>query len=104
MEGRGIFDQTRKDNPFKDWGYVYIPYCTGDLFWGANDQDYLVGFDPATGPVYQTIKHRGFVNFQAVLNYLENNTNYPGKIFVTGSSAGSYGATLAFHMPDGPDK
>jgi len=95
-EGRGIFDQTRKDNPFKDWGYVYIPYCTGDLFWGANDKDYLVGFDPETGPVYQTIKHRGFVNFQAVLNYLENNTNYPGKIFVTGSSAGSYGATLAY--------
>lgn len=95
-EGKGIFDQTKKNNPFKDWGYVYIPYCTGDLFWGANDKDYLVGFDPATGPIYQTIKHRGFVNFQAVLNYLENNTNYPGKIFVTGSSAGSYGATLAF--------
>lgn len=86
MEGRGIFDQTRKDNPFKGWGFVYIPYCTGDLFWGANDANYY-GVD---------IKHRGFVNFQAVLNYLENNTNYPGKIFVTGSSAGSYGATLAF--------
>jgi hypothetical protein len=86
MEGFGIFDQTRKDNPFKDWGFVYIPYCTGDLFWGANDATY-------DG---QTIKHRGFVNFQAVLKYLEDNTNYPGSIFVTGSSAGSYGATMAF--------
>lgn len=95
-EGRGIFDQTRKDNPFKDWGFVYIPYCTGDLFWGATDQDYLVDFDPATGPIYETIQHRGFVNFKAVLNYLESNTNYPGKIFVTGSSAGSYDATLAY--------
>jgi len=86
MEGYGLFDQTEKNNPFKDWGFVYIPYCTGDLFWGANDANYYG----------TTIKHRGFVNFQAVLNYLENNTNYPGKIFVTGSSAGSYGATIAF--------
>jgi multidrug transporter EmrE-like cation transporter len=65
---------------------VYIPYCTGDLFWGANDATY--------GPY--TIQHRGFVNFQAVLKYLEDNTNFPGKIFVTGSSAGSYGATLSY--------
>jgi Pectinacetylesterase len=86
MAGRGIFDQTRKDNPFKDWGFVYIPYCTGDLFWGANDANYY-GYE---------IRHHGFVNFKAVLEYLENNTNYPGKIFVTGSSAGSYGATMAF--------
>jgi hypothetical protein len=86
MEGFGIFDQTKKENPFKDWGFVYVPYCTGDLFWGANDANYAG----------VTIKHRGFVNFQAVLSYLENNTNYPGKIFVTGSSAGSYGATLAY--------
>ncbi|MEA3471535.1 MAG: pectin acetylesterase-family hydrolase, partial [Thermodesulfobacteriota bacterium] len=96
-EGLGIFDQTKKkDNPFHDWGFVFIPYCTGDLFWGANDHDYPIGFNPATGPIYATIQHRGFVNFQAVLAYLEDNTNYPGKIFVTGSSAGSYGATMAF--------
>jgi hypothetical protein len=86
MEGQGIFDQTRKDNPFKNWGFVYVPYCTGDLFWGANDASYN-GVE---------IKHRGFVNFQAVLKYLEKNTKRPKKIFVTGSSAGSYGATLAF--------
>jgi hypothetical protein len=87
MAGRGIFDQTKgKDNPFQDWGFVYIPYCTGDLFWGANDANYY-GVE---------IKHRGFVNFQAVLQYLKENTNYPGKIFVTGSSAGSYGATNSF--------
>lgn len=86
MEGYGIFDQTRKDNPFKDWGFVYIPYCTGDLFWGANDASYYG----------VTIKHRGFVNFQAVLEYLKNNTRYQRNIFITGSSAGSYGATLAF--------
>jgi hypothetical protein len=67
MEGNGIFDQTREDNPFKDWGFVYIPYCTGDLHMGANDATY--GNVP--------IKHRGFVNFQAVLKYLEDNIDRP---------------------------
>ena len=96
MAGMGIFDQTKKDNPFRDWGYVFIPYCTGDLHWGAKDTVYPDYQDQISGVDSWTIKHRGFVNFQAVLEYLKNNTNYPGKIFVTGSSAGSYGATLAF--------
>lgn len=92
MEGYGIFDQTQKKNPFKGWGFVYLPYCTGDLFWGANDATYT---DPYSGNSY-TIKHRGFVDFMAALKYLEENTNYPGRIFVCGSSAGSYGATMAY--------
>jgi len=88
-EGFGIFDTTEKDNPFKDWGFVFIPYCTGDLHWGANDADY-------TYDGIADIKHRGFVNFKAVLKYLKDNVCLPNKIFVTGSSAGSYGATLSF--------
>ena len=88
-EGKGIFDTTNKNNPFQDWGFVYIPYCTGDLFWGANDVDY-------TGDDVADIQHRGFVNFQAVLQYLKDHVRWPHKIFVTGSSAGSYGATMSF--------
>ena len=40
-KGMGIFDTTEKANPFKDWGFVYIPYCSGDLFWGASDKDLI---------------------------------------------------------------
>lgn len=83
---KGIFDLSNPDNPFKDWGFVYIPYCTGDLFWGAND----VNYDGVE------INHHGFVNFQAVLTYLKHTVWLPYKIFVTGSSAGSYGATNSF--------
>jgi hypothetical protein len=92
---QGIFDLTNSDNPFKDWGFVYIPYCTGDLFWGAQDTEYPDSWF-FFGGVPQTIQHRGFVNFQAVLRYLKDNVCWPRKIFVTGSSAGSYGATNAF--------
>ena len=48
------------------------------------------------GGLDQTIKHRGFVNFQVVLRWVEDNFSWPQKIFVTGSSAGSYGAIMAF--------
>ena len=91
----GIFDVRNPQNPFKKWGFVYIPYCTGDLHWGANDAVYedVLG---AYGGAPQTIQHRGFVNFQVVLKWLKDNTSNPKRIFVTGSSAGSYGATMAF--------
>jgi len=98
--GRGIFDHEHPENMFKDWNFVYIPYCTGDIHWGANDMEYqaideyssfLDGDDDSF-----TIKHRGFVNFQVVLKWIEENFQKPPKIFVTGSSAGSYGAIMGF--------
>jgi len=94
--GMGIFDTHNPKNPFKKWGFVYIPYCTGDLHWGASDHDYpLNPADPDNSPTI-TIQHRGFVNFQVVLKWLKAHTKNPERIFVSGSSAGSYGATMAF--------
>ena len=94
-EGMGIFDTANPKNPFKDWSFVYIPYCTGDIHWGANDAEY-----PDPWFVYdgnpQTIQHRGFVNFQVVLKWIKENFKRPQKIFVTGISAGSYGAIGGF--------
>lgn len=34
--GRGITDRTDEDNPFADWNYVYVPYCSGDAHSGTN--------------------------------------------------------------------
>ncbi len=44
----------------------------------------------------QTIRHRGFVNFQVVLKWIRDHFKNPKKIFVSGSSAGSYGAIMGF--------
>ncbi|MBW2439896.1 MAG: hypothetical protein JRH12_05435 [Deltaproteobacteria bacterium] len=87
----GIFDTDNPANPFKDWSFVTIPYCTGDIHWGSNDYDY-----PLIGGGYVTAHHRGFDNFLVVLKWMTENFRRPHKIFVTGSSAGSYGATLGF--------
>jgi hypothetical protein len=91
----GIFDTTNPLNPFKDWSFVFIPYCTGDIHWGAADTNYI-DYLGIYGGGEITIQHRGFVNFQAVLEWLTETFRRPHKIFVTGSSAGSYGAILAF--------
>lgn len=120
---QGVFDQSREENPFKDWSQVYIPYCTGDLHIGSNDQNYI-DVTGVLGNVNDevTIHHRGFDNFLAVLDWVKKNysaddeqedkhkrkhksDNYNDKvankevlkrIFVTGSSAGSYGATFNY--------
>ncbi len=91
----GIFDFDDPRNPFKDWYVVYLPYCTGDLFWGANDYAYPDEVGTFAG-VPQTIHHRGFVNFQAVLKWVKVNFKNPKQMFVTGSSAGGYGAIMDF--------
>lgn len=86
----GIFNLQNPLNPFRDWSFVIIPYCTGDLHIGANDVAYEY-----QGKTH-TIRHRGFVNFRAVLYWMTENLRGPSKILVTGSSAGSYAALFNF--------
>jgi hypothetical protein len=85
----GIYDHTRADYPFKDWHHVYVSYCTGDVHWGNTTQVY----DPG-GPLETTVEHRGAVNAQATLDWVYENIPTPDKVFVTGCSAGGYGAAL----------
>jgi hypothetical protein len=97
----GIFDLESPDNPFKDWSFVFIPYCTADIHWGNNTQTYTSGSKDVV------IHHKGFVNVSAVLDWIQANFEQPEKIFVSGCSAGSYGSIIgAVHIhelyPDVP--
>lgn len=89
----GIVNHLNEDNPFKDWTLLFLPYTTGDIHWGSNDQVY-VNEEGQSIPVH----HRGFENFLSVLRYIKD--TYPpdsiDKILVTGQSAGSYGAIFNF--------
>ena len=91
---RGVLNHYNSANPFADWTMVFIPYCSGDVFWGSNDYTYT---DPRDGSS-SVIHHKGFDNFLSVLAYLK--TVYPsanvGRVFVTGQSAGGYGAIMNF--------
>ena len=91
----GIFDAKNPSNPFKNWNFVFIPYCTGDFHWGSRDEPYPDELNRFEGEAV-TIHHRGFDNFWVVLKWMMEHFIAPEKIFVTGSSAGSFGALLGF--------
>ncbi|MFO1271950.1 MAG: pectin acetylesterase-family hydrolase [Rubrivivax sp.] len=87
----GLFDETNPDNPTKDWSFVYIPYCTGDVHVGSADRTYNNAGWPTLPASFQ-IHHRGFDNFMVVLDWISKNVKAPQQVLVTGVSAGGYGA------------
>jgi hypothetical protein len=78
----GFFDRAADANPFRDYSYVYVPYCTGDVH--AGDHVVLYGTHLA--------HHVGFENFAAYLKRLVPTFASADRVLLTGSSAGGYGA------------
>lgn len=81
---QGIYNRISVANPFYGWTHVFVPYCTGDLHVGRATVDYG-GFK---------VHHQGARNAQAALEYVFRNHANPERVFVTGCSAGAYGAVL----------
>jgi Pectinacetylesterase len=81
---RGIFDFDRADNPFRDWSFVFIPYCTGDIHTGTREFDYGVF----------TVRHLGRTNAEAALTRTFERFREPRQVLVAGCSAGSVGAAV----------
>ena len=82
----GYGDLTNPDNPFKDWNIVFVTYCTCDIHYG----DAVNTYEGQLAPV--TVHHNGFTNAQVAAKYARDWFMAPDEVFVTGSSAGSYGA------------
>jgi Pectinacetylesterase len=82
----GFADLTNAENPFKDWNSVFVSYCSCDIHFGDAAQDY---------PLH--VEHRGFHNARIVEKFAREHFVNPEAIFVSGSSAGAYGAW--FHAP-----
>ncbi len=85
LVGTGFADGTEILNIFKDWHVVFTSYCTCDVHWGENDAFYGSG---------QTTFHRGRVNAQLTEKFAREHFPNPDAVFVTGSSAGAYGAIM----------
>ncbi len=100
----GIFNFENATNPFADYSFVFVPYCTADVHVGNSQTTYEVtGANGETREV--TIHHNGYNNVSAVLDWLYANVEAPSQIFVSGSSAGStpspfYAGLLAEHYAD----
>jgi hypothetical protein len=83
----GLGDQGNSLNPFAEWNVVFVSYCTGDIHFGDSEQTYSGG-----GLGSRHIEHRGFVNARVVEKFAREHFVNPEEVFVTGSSAGAYGA------------
>ncbi|KFA90431.1 pectin acetylesterase-family hydrolase [Archangium violaceum] len=82
-----FFDREDTSNPFRDASFVYIPYCTGDLHAGTRVHTY-----DWFGP--RKIEHVGARNMDAYLRRLRPTFHEARRVWLSGVSAGGYGATL----------
>ncbi len=82
----GIWDFDSKDNPFRNYSIVYMPYCDGSVFGGDND---VVDMSFPFGPVRF---HRGLRNLSAGMDVGKAAFPNASTITVAGSSAGGVGA------------
>jgi hypothetical protein len=88
----GIFDFARAENPFRDYSFIYVPSCTGDMHLGDVTRKY-------------SPQHNGFVNGTAALGYVTENYPDSAQVVVVGKSNGSvaapvYGGLVADLLPD----
>jgi hypothetical protein len=89
---KGLFDFSNAANPFKDWSEIYIPYCTGDVFFGTN-KDAMV---PGSTTPQQFV---GYLNMQKFIGRIVPTfKDKVSKVVLTGASAGGFGAALNFSM------
>ena len=85
----GIFNFSEATNPYKDWNFVYIPYCTGDVHFGGNPNGKIEG---VTG----TLNFSGAANSKAVIARALATWPDTTRFIAGGSSAGGYGAGLNY--------
>jgi hypothetical protein len=79
-----VMNRERAENPFRDWDFVMIPYCSGDVFAGDN----------ATG--FKGRPQLGYKNVSSYLPRLASTFRSNDQLVLTGMSAGGYGAAYNF--------
>lgn len=79
------------NNPVKDWSFVYIPYCTGDIHAGGNPAGSL-----ADAGVSGTQHFVGYLNVGLDLQRIVPTFPNLSQILLTGISAGGFGAAANY--------
>lgn len=80
----GVFDREDGDNPFRDWNFVFVPYCSGDVHAGLNDAG---------------LGGRTMVGYRNIGEYLERlvpTFRDADQVVLAGSSAGGFGAAFNY--------
>lgn len=86
--GNPTVDHDDPANPLAAATFIWIPYCTGDLHAGSRTATYDVNGTP------RTLMHVGATNTQRFVDTLRASFLGAREVWLSGSSAGGYGATL----------
>lgn len=79
-----------KDNPFRDWSIIAIPYNNGDFHAGAGEMQYT-----ALDGTQQTIYYHGYLNYRKMMEEgLKYIGSSPEQVLITGGSAGGFGTAI----------
>jgi len=81
----GVFNRANEANPVADWNFVVIPYCTGDVHLGTNEEGMV---DDVAG----VQKFVGRKNIEAYLKRIVPTFRDASQVLLTGVSAGGFGA------------
>ena len=82
----GIFDRDNPDNPVGDWTWVYLPYCSGDVFAGSTSDVLIEG--------HGLQQFQGDRNMRLFLERLVPTLPDVDRLLVTGISAGGMAAHI----------
>lgn len=83
-----FFRRDVEENPFRDASFVFVPYCTGDLHSGSGTTTYTRGSES------RTVHYVGGDNQAILVPRLVATFPEAEHVWVTGYSAGGFGATL----------
>ena len=85
----GILDRENEENPAADWNYVFVPYCTGDVFAGREPDGEVAG---------DAQLFVGYANFELFLKRIVPTFGDVEHVLLTGVSAGGFGASVNYHQ------
>ena len=85
----GIFNSKDDRNPVKDWSFIFVPYCTGDVHSGTKEEGFALN-------VEEPQKFVGYHNFTRVMEYITPyfQNEEIEEILFFGLSAGGFGVYL----------
>jgi glucans biosynthesis protein C len=83
----GIFNFEHPENPVKDYDFLFVAYCSGDLHTGSMTQTFI---DPLGAQL--TMDFQGARNTHIVLDWMAENYAEVDELIITGSSAGAIGS------------
>lgn len=78
----------------RDWNFVYVPYCTGDVHTGNNVVTYS---DPEGQGEDLVFHHKGHDNVMGVIDWMKQHFTDVPRMLVTGCSAGGVGSLVNYY-------